>query len=976
MAESGTIVAQLGLELGIDEDSLKSQLTRVLTNSQKQTKKCTDSMSKQMTDTFSGAAKKIGATLGAAFGIKKLVSFTKSCLDLGSDLAEVQNVVDTSFASMSASVDKFAKDAMKNLGMSETVAKKYMGTIGAMNNAFGFTEKQSYDMAKAVTELTGDVASFYNLDSDTAFTKLKSIWTGETESLKELGVVMTQTALDEYALNNGFGKTTAKMTEQEKVMLRYQFVMSSLSNAQGDFAKTQDGWANQTRILTLQLESLKATLGQGFINLFNPILKGMNNLLAKLSVVAEKFKDFTELIAGKSDTSSGLGSVAKDALAAANSVNGLSSYAGNAADNVNGIAKSAKEAARSLAGFDKITKLSDNSDTGSSGSASSGAGDVSGSKITSEVEVKATSDTSGVEKAFEKIQKAIEPLKNISFDNLKKSFDNLKKSVEPLTDKVFEGLKWVYDEILVPLAKWTIEDALPAFLDVLSGALDVLNSTLDALKPLWIWAWDNLFKPIAEWTGGVAVKMLDKLAKALTKLSNWINKHKKAVQNMTIILTSFFAAFKMVKFAEKVSTVIAGVIPKILGLGETIKTAFAAITSPAGLAVIAIGLVIAAIVLFIKNWDDIKEVALFVWDKIKEAWGKAGDWFKEKVEEPIKELFKALWDKIKELAEKAWKNIKDIWSAVTGFFKGIGKNIHDIFKEACEKVKDFFTNAWNGIKNIWDTVTGFFSNVWTGIRNTFSSVGTWFSTIFTNAWNGIKNVWNTVGSFFGNVWTGIIKNVWNTVGSFFGNVWTGIKNTFSSVSTWFRDTFSEAWQKVKDVFSTGGKVFAGIVDGIAENFKNVVNTIISGINKVIAIPFKKINGMLNDIRDVSVMGVAPFKSLWDKNPLPIPEIPQLAQGGYIGANAPQLAIIGDNRHEGEIVSPESKLREMAVEAINASRSAGDEVMIEILRVLKMILMVLENLDLDIVIDGRKLKDIIVNEINKNTKRNGICEILF
>ena len=145
---------------------------------------------------------------------------------------------------------------------------------------------------------------------------------------------------------------------------------------------------------------------------------------------------------------------------------------------------------------------------------------------------------------------------------------------------------------------------------------------------------------------------------------------------------------------------------------------------------------------------------------------------------------------------------------------------------------------------------------------------------------------------------------------------------------------------------------------------------------MIAIPFKKINGMLNDIRDVSVMGVAPFKSLWDKNPLPIPEIPQLAQGGYIGANAPQLAIIGDNRHEGEIVSPESKLREMAVEAINASRSAGDEVMIEILRVLKMILMVLENLDLDIVIDGRKLKDIIVNEINKNTKRNGICEILF
>lgn len=163
-----TVVGQLALELGIDTDSLRRQLTQA-----------TDNADKQLTCGFSKIGKKIGGILGGL----ALGAFVKDCLDLGSDLAEVQNVVDTSFKSMSSYVNDFAKDAMENFGLSETVAKKYMGTLGAMNNAFGFSEQASLDMAKAVTGLTGDVASFYNLESDEAFTKLKSIWTGETESL-------------------------------------------------------------------------------------------------------------------------------------------------------------------------------------------------------------------------------------------------------------------------------------------------------------------------------------------------------------------------------------------------------------------------------------------------------------------------------------------------------------------------------------------------------------------------------------------------------------------------------------------------------------------------------------------------------------------------------------------------------------------------------------------------------------------------
>ena len=159
---------------------------------------------------------------------------------------------------------------------------------------------------------------------------------------------MTQTALDNYALNNGFGKTTKNMTEQEKLMLRYRYVMSSLSDAQGDFARTQDSWANQTRVLSLQFESLKATLGQGFINVFTPILKGLNLLLGKLQTVANAFKSFTNGLMNKDGIESALSGSTTEAAA-------LGAGISEAGDEAVSAAKKAKKA---LAGFDEINTLS------------------------------------------------------------------------------------------------------------------------------------------------------------------------------------------------------------------------------------------------------------------------------------------------------------------------------------------------------------------------------------------------------------------------------------------------------------------------------------------------------------------------------------------------------------------------------------------------------------------------------------------
>ena len=269
---------------------------------------------KNQVNGLTSAVNKLGVAIGAAFAVKKLIQFGKEAVELGSDLQEVQNVVDVTFTTMSDKVNEFAQGAAEAAGLSETMAKKYVGTFGAMAKAFGFAEGEAFNMSTSLTQLAGDVASFYNITQDEAYTKLKSVFTGETETLKDLGVVMTQNSLDSYAMAEGYGKTTKQMSEQEKVALRYSFVLDQLSAAQGDFARTSDSWANQTRLLKLNLESIMATFGQGLINFFTPLLKLINTVLSKVATLANSFKAFSEMIMG---TSGGGGSSGTGQSAAA-----------------------------------------------------------------------------------------------------------------------------------------------------------------------------------------------------------------------------------------------------------------------------------------------------------------------------------------------------------------------------------------------------------------------------------------------------------------------------------------------------------------------------------------------------------------------------------------------------------------------------------------------------------------------------------
>lgn len=297
----GTIIFDTKMDLSGLSDGFKDAEK----DSSKSSKKITDNLDdigdksestgKSIAKELAGGFAKVAAAVSLKEIGEEVIDFGKECIDLGSDLEEVQNVVDVTFETMSDRVNDFARDAQKSAGLSEKMAKQYTGTFGAMADSFGFTEQEAYDMSTALTQLTGDVASFYNLSQDEAMNKLKGVFTGETEALKELGVVMTQTALDSYALANGFEKTTAQMSEQEKVALRYQFVMDQLAAASGDFVRTQDSWANQCKVLSLQFESLMATLGSGLIDGLSPGIEFLNDtVLPALQNFADEFAEAME----------------------------------------------------------------------------------------------------------------------------------------------------------------------------------------------------------------------------------------------------------------------------------------------------------------------------------------------------------------------------------------------------------------------------------------------------------------------------------------------------------------------------------------------------------------------------------------------------------------------------------------------------------------------------------------------------------
>lgn len=541
---------------------------------------------------------KLGKAISTALSVKALIDFGKQSIELASDLQEVQNVVDVAFGDMSYKIERFSETAIEQFGISELTAKKTASTYMAMAKGMGITSDVGSDMAITLTGLTADMASFYNVSQDVADTAIKSIFTGETETLKNFGIVMTEVNLEQFALSQGITKSISAMTQQEKTMLRYNFVLQKTALAQGDFSRTSNSWANQTRVLTERWKEMQSQFGQAFVSIGTLVLPVINSIISGLSTIAQYANIVAQSIY-KAFTGQEINvSTAEDEAQVISS----------AVDNQNELTESIKETEKAqkgaLAGFDEVNTLTQQISE-----------DVGNKEIKIPSVQIPTIPNSEIKKQ-EKSSKFLDAVK-VKLQPIISALRNLRDAVQPFAENVGEGLYWLYENILKPMGDWALTTLIPTVLDLISAAIEFLNEIIEAAKPTLQWIWDNFFKPLMDFLWQTIIDFLEMLTDAFKKLTDWAKENPETMQNIATIIIGFLAGLWVYNSSKKIISFISDLTKKLKdfgGLKKMLEGVGTAINSPA----LALGALTSAGLFWVQNWDKIKSAfeGMSAWQKV------------------------------------------------------------------------------------------------------------------------------------------------------------------------------------------------------------------------------------------------------------------------------------------------------------------------------------------------------------------------
>ena len=560
----------------------------------------------------------------------------------------------------------------------------------------------------------------------------------------------------------------------------------------------------------------------------------------------------------------------------------------------------------------------------------------------------------------------------LDFTPIMSAFERMSEALKPLGDKLGAGLEWLFKNVLQPLGKWALEEAIPAALDGITEALGLLNSILDSLKPAGEWLWKNFLEPISKWMGSALVDDLRGISDALKTVNDVLSgtsqlNPKEIFDSLMGGISRFNPLKPMMDLGKamvdgiiegiKSRDIMAGVREAFNSFLTSVKDFFGIHSPSTVFAEIGEYLIKGLINGIVGGWSGLIEsiqdlpgqlTELFRsgYEGVQNIFSGIGDWFGGKWGE-VKTALAGVPSWFSEKFTSARTKVSESFQSIGSWFSERYTDVTTAFKNSPTWFKNTFNDAYKKLTGVIQPIGGWFTSRYQDVQNAFKDTPTWFQTTFQNAYDNLTTVVSPIGGWFSDRYVDVQKAFekspeWfkTTFESVTSNVQTVFNGLIDFINKDFTEGWTSAWNGVKEVFR-------GVFNGVVELLENAMNFVRDGINTVL----HGLDDIASAVGDLIGFDIS------------VPMIPQiklkrLAQGGYVGANQPQLAMIGDNRHYGEIVAPEDKMQAMVDKAVAmAARPDGmsEQYLIIMIDLLKKIIELIENFDLIVNIDIRELR---------------------
>ena len=536
-------------------------------------------LDKNVKNTSSNLTKSFGSLAAKVVSVGAIIKATANSINAAMNFIEDENLFQVSMGKWADATRDWSNEVQNSVGVSAAWLRKYSGVMTNMTASMGLAQDQAVKLGKGIALLSNDIASFYNISAESAFEKIQSAMAGMPRPLQELGIMVRDSEVKQVAYANGIARTGDELNTTQKAMATYLAILQRTSNAQGDLARTINSPANQFRMLKTSIKDLAVAIGTMFQPLLQVVLPVLNAIVIATTrafqAIARLFGiefDASAYADGFSDISAGVESV------------------GDAADDSSG---SVKKLAKQLAAFDEMNTL--NKDTSSGGSSGGGGGGgsmdlptIDWDKLYSggfdKVTNKALEMADKIYKAFEKLGKKLNnTFKKIDWAKISKGINEVWEALKPFGERIGAGLEWFYDNVLEPLVVWAANNLVPTVLHLIAGALKLIGAVIDACAPTFTWLFDNFLRPIAEFTGGIIIGVLQGIGDML----NWISQQQAVVElikNIALTVGIMVAAWEAYQL-------IAGIVT---GIQIAMTGAMVAGTTASGAYAVGLGVVTAA----------------------------------------------------------------------------------------------------------------------------------------------------------------------------------------------------------------------------------------------------------------------------------------------------------------------------------------------------------------------------------------------